>query len=187
MCPVARRCTDPPPRHGGRQAGRSCGERQMTSTSNELAAFTAVLAREAGELLLEFQLKRHELATETKSSQTDLVSTADRASETLVRKRISERYPTDSIVGEEHASRVGTSGREWIVDPLDGTTNFLFGVPAWAVSIACHDSTALQPPLFSGTGGVRFDRLGVKRRSESRRVAVRPEGGPPAVKSARVA
>ncbi len=113
----------------------------MTSTSNELAAFAAVLAREAGELLLEYQLKRHELATETKSSPTDLVSTADRASETLVRKRINERFPTDGIVGEEQESRVGTSGREWIVDPLDGTTNFLFGVPTWAVSIACHDST----------------------------------------------
>jgi myo-inositol-1(or 4)-monophosphatase len=83
----------------------------VTSTSSELAAFAAVLTREAGELLLEYQLKRRELATETKSSPTDLVSAADRATETLVRKRISERYPTDGMVGEEHESRVGTPGR----------------------------------------------------------------------------
>lgn len=134
----------------------------MTSTSSELVAFAIDAAREAGELLLEYQLSRHELATETKSSPTDLVSAADHASETLVRKRISERYPTDGIVGEEHESRVGTSGREWIVDPLDGTTNFLFGVPTWAVSIACNDSTGplvgcvLDPSrdeLFSATRG----------------------------------
>ena len=57
-----------------------------------------------------------------------------------MREHISKRYPDDSIQGEEGANQKGTSGRVWIIDPLDGTTNFLFGIPAWAISIACQDT-----------------------------------------------
>ncbi|MBW3557558.1 MAG: inositol monophosphatase, partial [Actinobacteria bacterium] len=64
------------------------------------------------------------------------VSDVDRASERLIDERLSELRPHDGIVGEEGASRPGTSGVSWIIDPLDGTTNFLYGFPEFSVSIA---------------------------------------------------
>lgn len=111
----------------------------MTEHPGQLLEFATDVARAAGQLLLEYQGERHALVTSSKSTPTDLVSAADRDSEALVRQRIVEAYPSDVIVGEESTRREGTSGRTWIVDPLDGTTNFLFGVPTWAVSIACDD------------------------------------------------
>jgi myo-inositol-1(or 4)-monophosphatase len=71
-----------------------------------------------------------------KSSGTDMVSDADRDAETLVQAMLSEERPDDGLVAEEGASSAGGSGRQWVVDPLDGTTNFLFGFPSWAVSVA---------------------------------------------------
>ena len=64
------------------------------------------------------------------------MSEADIAAEELIRRRLSQERPDDGIVGEEGDDHTGTSGRRWIVDPLDGTVNFLFGIPQWAVSIA---------------------------------------------------
>ena len=77
-----------------------------------------------------------------KSTPTDLVSDADRASDDLVRRLISETRPGDSILSEETGqsdSQGAPSGFRWIVDPLDGTINFLFGIPVWAISIAVED------------------------------------------------
>jgi myo-inositol-1(or 4)-monophosphatase len=74
--------------------------------------------------------------TETKSSPTDVVTELDRASEDLIRGRILDRRPGDGFVGEEGDSRTGTSGVDWIVDPIDGTVNFVYGIPCYAVSIA---------------------------------------------------
>ena len=75
----------------------------------------------------------------TKTSDTDLVSDADRAAEELIVGLIAERFPDDGIVGEEGASTEGTSGRRWIVDPLDGTTNFVYGFDAFCVSVGVED------------------------------------------------
>ena len=72
----------------------------------------------------------------TKSSPTDLVSEADRASEAYILSSLRKARPDDSVQGEEGASHVGTSGISWVADPLDGTTNFFFRVPAYAVSLA---------------------------------------------------
>ncbi len=72
----------------------------------------------------------------TKSSPTDMVTEVDGASEAMIIARILAARPGDSILGEEGGSTVGTSGVRWIIDPLDGTTNFLYGIPAYAVSIA---------------------------------------------------
>jgi len=71
-----------------------------------------------------------------KSSHTDLVSDADRAAETAIREVLDAARPEDALVAEEGAAAEGTSGVRWIVDPLDGTINFLWGIPHWAVSIA---------------------------------------------------
>jgi myo-inositol-1(or 4)-monophosphatase len=72
----------------------------------------------------------------TKSSPTDAVTEIDRASEALIRERILARRPQDGFVGEEGDDRQGESGVDWIVDPIDGTVNFVYGIPCYAVSIA---------------------------------------------------
>jgi len=75
-----------------------------------------------------------------KSSPTDLVSEADHAAEHLIRERLASARPDDGFLGEEGGDATGTTGLRWIVDPLDGTINFLFGIPQWGVSIACEDA-----------------------------------------------
>ena len=75
---------------------------------------------------------------DTKSSATDMVSEVDHQAEAAVVGLITSRRPTDAILGEEGTARPGTSGVRWVLDPLDGTTNYLFGVPAFSVSIAAE-------------------------------------------------
>ncbi len=72
----------------------------------------------------------------TKSSQTDVVTQMDRGSEDLLVETILAARPDDAILGEEGGSREGTSGVRWVIDPLDGTVNYLYGFPVWAVSVA---------------------------------------------------
>ena len=74
----------------------------------------------------------------TKSSGTDLVTDLDRAAEHRIVERILTRRPDDGIEGEEGAERFGSSGVRWIIDPLDGTTNYVYGYPAYGVSIAAE-------------------------------------------------
>jgi myo-inositol-1(or 4)-monophosphatase len=73
-----------------------------------------------------------------KSTPTDLVSEADLAAEAAIRSVLAERRPADSILGEEGGA-TGDGDLRWVVDPLDGTVNFLFGIPQFAVSVACED------------------------------------------------
>jgi len=75
---------------------------------------------------------------ETKISATDMVSDVDRACEAAVAGVLSARRPEDGMLGEEGTDQPGTTGVRWVVDPLDGTTNFLFGIPQFAVSIAAE-------------------------------------------------
>ena len=75
---------------------------------------------------------------DTKSSPVDVVTAVDTASEALIVRRLLEARPDDGVLGEEGASREGTSGVRWVVDPIDGTVNFLYGFPAYAVSIAAE-------------------------------------------------
>jgi myo-inositol-1(or 4)-monophosphatase len=101
----------------------------------ELYATCVEVAKGAAEVLVSYTGRRLE-HVEAKSSPTDLVSEADRASEQFIVERLNRLRPTDSLFGEEGASQEGSSGISWWADPLDGTTNFLFGVPAWSVSLA---------------------------------------------------
>jgi myo-inositol-1(or 4)-monophosphatase len=105
----------------------------------ELAALAESVAREAGGQLREAFARVEELRISTKSTATDLVSEADVAAETLIRERLADARPDDAVLGEEGGDAAGTSGLRWVVDPLDGTVNFLFGIPQWCVSIAVED------------------------------------------------
>ena len=104
----------------------------------ELAALCERVARDAGALLLE-HASRAPVGVATKSSLTDMVSEADVAAQALIVDALAAARPADAILGEEGADRRGTSGLRWVVDPLDGTTNFLYRYPQWAVSIAVED------------------------------------------------
>jgi myo-inositol-1(or 4)-monophosphatase len=101
------------------------------------------VAHEAGAGLREAFGRLGELAISAKSTPTDLVSEADVATERLIRARLEAARPDDAILGEEGDDRAGTSGLRWVVDPLDGTVNFLFGIPQWCVSIACEDDAGV--------------------------------------------
>jgi myo-inositol-1(or 4)-monophosphatase len=109
----------------------------VTDVSEDALLDVAVeCARTAGALLLERFGSERVLAT--KSTSTDLVSAADLAAEAAIRDLLACRAPGDAIMGEEGDDTPGTSGRRWIVDPLDGTVNFLYGLPQWCVSVACE-------------------------------------------------
>ena len=108
-------------------------------TTGELRGLAEAVAREAG-TLLRSAFAGPELRVSSKSTPTDLVSEADHAAERLIRRRLATARPDDGVLGEEGGDHRGTSGVHWVVDPLDGTVNFLFGLPQWAVSIACEDA-----------------------------------------------
>jgi myo-inositol-1(or 4)-monophosphatase len=96
------------------------------------------IARAAGALLLE-RYDGPASGVARKSSRTDMVSDADRDAETLIRDLLAAERPDDGLLGEEGSQADGTSGRRWVVDPLDGTTNYLYRFPAWVVSVALED------------------------------------------------
>lgn len=132
---------------------------------HDLAALTALaadVAREAGALLLD-GLLRQRSHVGTKTSGTDMVSEMDDAAEALIVERLLGARPGDAVLGEEGGEQgAGTSGVRWVVDPLDGTTNYLYGQPAWAVSIAAEvdgevAAAAVADPtldeIFTATAG----------------------------------
>lgn len=104
----------------------------------QLLQVASDLARQAGTMAL---MGRRSGLTEvqTKSTTTDMVTEFDRASELFVVEGLSRQRPDDAIVGEEGTAHTGTSGITWYVDPIDGTTNFLYDLPCWAVSIGATD------------------------------------------------
>ena len=113
--------------------------RTAGAAGEELLAVAVEAARMAGGLLLERAQGGAEREVESKSTPTDLVSEADLASERAIRALLSDRRPEDGYQGEEGGSAEGASGLSWVVDPLDGTINFLFGIPQWCVSVAVRD------------------------------------------------
>lgn len=122
------------------------------SRDDELRATAERAALAAGALLRERFEAGGERATGSKSTHTDLVSEADLAAERTIRDIITAARPEDAILGEEGGETQEGAGLRWIVDPLDGTVNFLFGVPQWCVSVAVHDQDG-------GVVGVIFDPL----------------------------
>lgn len=101
----------------------------------DLAALSALahrIAIAAGELLVN---RPDVLSTSLKSSPTDVVTHMDHASEELITSMIRAERPQDGILGEEGADQVGDSGLTWVIDPIDGTINYLYDLPAWSISI----------------------------------------------------
>ncbi|MFD7162612.1 inositol monophosphatase family protein [Streptomyces violascens] len=103
----------------------------------ELLGLALEAARRAGELLRDGRPADLAVAA-TKSSPIDVVTEMDIAAEKLITGYLSEHRPHDGFLGEEGASSEGTSGIRWVIDPLDGTVNYLYGLPTWAVSIAAE-------------------------------------------------
>jgi len=100
----------------------------------------ASIAWEAAEAAARFLLEERpdELVVETKSTPTDPVSAMDRGAEDIIVSRVLAERPDDAILGEEGGTRLGTSGVRWIIDPLDGTVNYLYRLPMWGVSVAAE-------------------------------------------------
>jgi myo-inositol-1(or 4)-monophosphatase len=119
------------------------------SDERELLAVAEEAARAAA-LELRLRFGQRPEGVHSKSGPTDLVSDADLKAETAIRAVLAERRPGDAVLGEEGGGAGGTAPGDttssepgelrWVVDPLDGTVNFLFGIPVFAVSIACEDS-----------------------------------------------
>ncbi len=93
------------------------------------------IAVQAGALALSYFEKIDQLVVDRKGHQ-DFVSQADREVEDFVRTELARAFPDDAIVGEERAPRPGRSGFTWVIDPIDGTTNFINAIPAWVVALA---------------------------------------------------
>jgi fructose-1,6-bisphosphatase/inositol monophosphatase family enzyme len=104
------------------------------SASSEDVALAVDLVREAGSLAQELRVGG--IRSETKSSVSDVVTTADRAAERLVADHLAAWRPGDGVVGEEGAQRPSVSGRTWVVDPVDGTYNFVHGLTWWCSALA---------------------------------------------------
>jgi myo-inositol-1(or 4)-monophosphatase len=103
--------------------------------AQRLLALAVDVARDAGRLIVEDR-PRGMGVTDTKTTATDIVTVMDQRSEQLIVDRIAAARPDDGFLGEEGAARDGTSGVSWVVDPIDGTVNYLYEIPAYAVSIA---------------------------------------------------
>ncbi len=157
----------------------------------EAATMAGVLLAQRAEVGVEREVS-------SKSTPTDLVSEADMASERAIRELLSVRRPDDGFLGEEGGSEHGTSGLEWVVDPLDGTVNFLFGIPQWCVSVAVRDESGtlagavLDPArgeLFTATrdGPARVRSSAGERELSCERTAAPGAGAGGALASAMVA
>ena len=127
----------------------------------DLLDLAVTTAREAAELVVRERASAAS-AVDVKSSPTDVVTAVDTASERLITQRLLEARPDDGLLGEEGADRAGTSGVRWVVDPIDGTVNFLYGLRGYAVSIAAQvdgvtvSGAVLDVPtgdLFTATAG----------------------------------
>jgi myo-inositol-1(or 4)-monophosphatase len=150
------------------------GQDAQPPDPEELAALGCSVAQEAAELLM--SARGRAAVVQTKSSPTDVVTEMDRAAEQLIRDRLLLARPADAILGEE-GGQTGEGSVRWIVDPLDGTVNYLYGLPDWAVSIAAEVAgqvvagavcVPLRRSVFRATLGggawLKSDREGGERR-----------------------
>lgn len=126
------------------------------SAALDLLLVAEAAAREAGQLLVAGQ-QGTVAVTSTKSSPTDIVTAVDLASEDLIRRTILAARPDDGFVGEEGDDVTGSSGVVWIADPIDGTVNYLYGIPAFSVSIAASfEGTVVAGVVHNPMSGETF-------------------------------
>ena len=122
------------------------------AASADLLALARRIATTVAETALE-ERRRGISVEATKSSPVDVVTAVDRDTEERIRSMVLDSRPDDGILGEEDDAHVGTSGLNWVVDPIDGTVNLLYDIPAWAVSIAVVDGPP-DPLHWSALAGV---------------------------------
>lgn len=128
----------------------------MTADPAELRTLALAVAREAAELVRSRRADGVSVAA-TKTSAVDVVTEADRASEELIRSRLLAARPDDAFLGEEGGAETGATGVRWIVDPIDGTVNFLYGLPQYAVSIAAElDGRVVAGVVLNVATGVEY-------------------------------
>lgn len=128
----------------------------MTSSA-QLLELAEEIAKKAGELLMS---RPSNFELDQKSGVLDFATQMDHESEKLIVAAILAARPDDSIIGEEGSDRVGTSGYTWVIDPIDGTVNYLYGIPGWCISIAVKDSEGylvgvVHAPSFAMTWSAR--------------------------------
>ena len=123
---------------------------------DQLHELATRLATEAGTLIRD---GREQAIREvsTKSTRADVVTAMDRACELFLRTEIAALRPEDGLYGEEHEEQAGTSGVRWIIDPIDGTVNYLYGLPDYAVSIAVEVAGEVVPTITSPMYKQTFD------------------------------
>ncbi|MEV0681624.1 inositol monophosphatase family protein [Actinosynnema sp. NPDC050436] len=146
----------------------------MQSDPRALVDIAVLVGREAGDLV---RTTRSAAVSEvdTKSTVTDVVTAADRASEQLVRKRLAELRPGEPVIGEEEGGDA-VEGLTWVVDPIDGTVNYLYGIPHYAVSIAAQvDGVSVAAAVVEpASGRVWTAATGAGAWLDGRRLAVSP-------------
>ena len=147
--------------------------------NDDLRALAADLAVRAGRSALEGRRRLgvgQPVAHDTKSTPTDPVTEFDRAAEATIVDALRTQRPDDSIVGEEGAGHAGSSGLEWHIDPIDGTVNFVYDLPAWCTSVAVVDEhgplagavfVPVTDELFSAARGAGATRNGAPIRCSS--------------------
>ncbi|WP_312169668.1 inositol monophosphatase family protein [Microbacterium sp.] len=124
------------------------------SVVTDLVELAATVAREAGDLARTRREEGVHLAA-TKSSIADIVTDADREVEELIRARLRAARPGDGFLGEESDADPGSTGITWVVDPIDGTVNYAYGIPSYAVSIAAVEGVA-EPDAWEALAGVVY-------------------------------
>lgn len=117
----------------------------MSVTPDDLG-LAAEVVRAAGRLAREMrgEVPGSGIESDSKANVADLVTAADRAAEDLVEERLAASRPDDGVLGEEGASRAGTSGRRWLIDPVDGTWNFVAGLDHWCSALALEDEASAE-------------------------------------------
>lgn len=127
-----------------------------TPSPQDLLKLATAVATEAAHLIVERRRGTVTVA-DTKSTATDIVTAVDRESEELIRARVLEARPDDSFLGEEGDDIHGSSGVRWVVDPIDGTVNYLYDIPTYAVSIAVeHDGRTVAGVVIDAPRGETF-------------------------------
>jgi myo-inositol-1(or 4)-monophosphatase len=122
---------------------------------DELLDIARSTVTRAGELAHRRRREGVEVA-DHKSSPVDVVTLADRETETLIRSMLADARPDDGFLGEEGGADAGTSGLTWVVDPIDGTVNYLYGIPHWAVSVALVEGDP-DPATWRSVVGAVFN------------------------------